>query len=271
MGGYEPSRHFPLTAVVAVLLLFVAVVALGGCGGAGGGSLAGSDGGSIGIALSMAGSSGRAARSAIPDGDISVTLESESGYSQRQGTRIVNGHGTLTFSDVPVGYKATASATLIADGTTYTGSGSALVQGSGTTIAVTLMPVLLTLDDITASDFSFQYVASSPTPQDDNTTITVTASERVRRLLSQSGYSLNWEDLKVTLGTGSPVTINSSGILTLDSAGQASQLIRNDLRWSSAKNFRILKGSTGGVTYVEFINFFIKDESTGAIKYIIGG
>lgn len=129
------------------MLLCLSAAVLGGCaGGGGGGSLAGSDEASIGIALSMAGSPGRAARSAIPDGDISVTLESESGYSQSQVTRIENGRGTLTFSDVPVGYKATASATLIdVDGTTYSGSASAVVQGSGTTLNITMREVPWTI------------------------------------------------------------------------------------------------------------------------------
>lgn len=139
------SKNTLRTHAVLMALLLAAAAGLSSCAGGAGTSAGTEDDGNIKIALAFAGSSSsRAARAAIPDGPMTVTLKTNSGYDQTGTTNVANGSASITFKSVPVGdyAEATAVLTAVVSGTAKTFHGKSaktLVTPGGTTISITLI------------------------------------------------------------------------------------------------------------------------------------
>ena len=184
---------------------------MGGCaGGAGGSSVDdGAEDSRIGISLNFdrSSSSGRSARTASASelsGSLTVNLSTSLGFNETKTTTITDGRGSVTFSSVPVGGTARATATFTeSDMTVWEGVGEAKVTSGGTNI-----PVNLSLKGTWSLPTTLSVSASKNSLASDTDSVTFSITNMAGA--PSAGVTYSWEKYDGTTWSG--VTGNSSSI-----------------------------------------------------------
>ena len=210
-GKYSRIVRTSAALIAAALFCLVSTV-LGGCaGGAGGSSADGAEDSRIGISLNFdrSSSSGRSARTASASelsGSLTVNLSTSLGFNETKTTTITDGRGSVTFSSVPVGGTARATATFTeSDMTVWEGVGEAKVTSGGTNI-----PVNLSLKGTWSLPASLSVSASKSSLASDTDSVTFSITNMAGA--PSAGVTYSWEKSEDNGTTWSGVTGNSSSI-----------------------------------------------------------